>query len=177
MWDPQRLTTLWAFTVCYGDSFTLLVPNMTLFQSWTRILRIIPYFYSLLFSTIFVISVAFLFYVFLTTVHGHKFLYSSPSPPPLFSTYLYILFTISSSPLSIFSTRIQHFLPSCWVLILLLLLLSSPDLIENWTAFITVQSVPIAGQSTREAEHYDPHNITGWLKYSGQIPSFHHDFW
>jgi hypothetical protein len=22
MWDPQRLTTLWAFTVCYRDSFT-----------------------------------------------------------------------------------------------------------------------------------------------------------
>jgi hypothetical protein len=24
MWDPQRLTTLWAFTACYRDSFTLL---------------------------------------------------------------------------------------------------------------------------------------------------------
>jgi hypothetical protein len=22
MWDPQRLTTLWAFTACYRDSFT-----------------------------------------------------------------------------------------------------------------------------------------------------------
>jgi hypothetical protein len=22
MWEPQRLTTLWAFTVCYRDSFT-----------------------------------------------------------------------------------------------------------------------------------------------------------
>jgi hypothetical protein len=21
MWDPQRLTTLWAFTACYRDSF------------------------------------------------------------------------------------------------------------------------------------------------------------
>jgi hypothetical protein len=25
MWDPQRLTTLWASTACYRDSFTLLV--------------------------------------------------------------------------------------------------------------------------------------------------------
>jgi hypothetical protein len=24
MWDPQRLTTLWAFTACYRGSFTLL---------------------------------------------------------------------------------------------------------------------------------------------------------
>jgi hypothetical protein len=24
MWDPQHLTTLWASTACYGDSFTLL---------------------------------------------------------------------------------------------------------------------------------------------------------
>jgi hypothetical protein len=23
MWEPQRLTTLWAFTACYRDSFTL----------------------------------------------------------------------------------------------------------------------------------------------------------
>jgi hypothetical protein len=23
MWDPQRLTTLWAFTACYRDTFTL----------------------------------------------------------------------------------------------------------------------------------------------------------
>jgi hypothetical protein len=23
MWDPQRLTTLWAFTACYRDSFSL----------------------------------------------------------------------------------------------------------------------------------------------------------
>jgi hypothetical protein len=25
MWEPRRLTTLWSSTVCYGDSFTLLV--------------------------------------------------------------------------------------------------------------------------------------------------------
>jgi hypothetical protein len=24
MWDPQRLATLWAFTACYRDNFTLL---------------------------------------------------------------------------------------------------------------------------------------------------------
>jgi hypothetical protein len=24
MWDPQHLTTLYTFTACYGDSFTLL---------------------------------------------------------------------------------------------------------------------------------------------------------
>jgi hypothetical protein len=24
MWDPQRLTTLWAFTACYRDSFTFI---------------------------------------------------------------------------------------------------------------------------------------------------------
>jgi hypothetical protein len=23
MWEPRRLTTLWASTACYGDSFTL----------------------------------------------------------------------------------------------------------------------------------------------------------
>jgi hypothetical protein len=28
MWDPQRLTTLWAFTACYRDSFTYFyLPN------------------------------------------------------------------------------------------------------------------------------------------------------
>jgi hypothetical protein len=28
MWDPRRLTTLWAFTACYRDSFTLpTLPN------------------------------------------------------------------------------------------------------------------------------------------------------
>jgi hypothetical protein len=26
MWEPQRLTTLWASTACYRDSFTLLLP-------------------------------------------------------------------------------------------------------------------------------------------------------
>jgi hypothetical protein len=25
MWDPQRLTTLWAFTACYRDSFSFYV--------------------------------------------------------------------------------------------------------------------------------------------------------
>jgi hypothetical protein len=24
MWEPRRLTTLWAFTACYRDSFTFL---------------------------------------------------------------------------------------------------------------------------------------------------------
>jgi hypothetical protein len=24
MWEPRRLTTLWAFTACYKDSFTLI---------------------------------------------------------------------------------------------------------------------------------------------------------
>jgi hypothetical protein len=24
MWDPQHLTALWAFTACYGDSFTFI---------------------------------------------------------------------------------------------------------------------------------------------------------
>jgi hypothetical protein len=31
MWEPQRLTTLWAFTACYRDGFTLL--NDTLSSS------------------------------------------------------------------------------------------------------------------------------------------------
>jgi hypothetical protein len=26
MWEPRRLTTLWAFTACYRDSFTLFLP-------------------------------------------------------------------------------------------------------------------------------------------------------
>jgi hypothetical protein len=30
MWDPQRLTTLWAFTASYRDSFTLLLHNSLL---------------------------------------------------------------------------------------------------------------------------------------------------
>jgi hypothetical protein len=25
MWEPRRLTTQWAFTACYGDSFTFLL--------------------------------------------------------------------------------------------------------------------------------------------------------
>jgi hypothetical protein len=29
MWEPQHLTTLWASTACYRDSFTLLVDGMT----------------------------------------------------------------------------------------------------------------------------------------------------
>jgi hypothetical protein len=29
MWEPQRLTTLWAFTVCYRDSFTFLLLKWT----------------------------------------------------------------------------------------------------------------------------------------------------
>jgi hypothetical protein len=36
MWDPQHLTTLWASTVCQGDSFTLLI-------TWSELL-IISYF-------------------------------------------------------------------------------------------------------------------------------------
>jgi hypothetical protein len=36
MWDPQRLTTLWAFTAWYRDSFTLLyrdrINNVYLFD-------------------------------------------------------------------------------------------------------------------------------------------------
>jgi hypothetical protein len=26
MWEPRRLTTLWAFTACYRDSFTFTLP-------------------------------------------------------------------------------------------------------------------------------------------------------
>jgi hypothetical protein len=26
MWEPRRLTTLWASTACYRDSFTLRLP-------------------------------------------------------------------------------------------------------------------------------------------------------
>jgi hypothetical protein len=26
MWEPRRLTTVWASTACYGDSFTLPLP-------------------------------------------------------------------------------------------------------------------------------------------------------
>jgi hypothetical protein len=29
MWDPQRLTTLWAFTACYTDSFTFFLLTAT----------------------------------------------------------------------------------------------------------------------------------------------------
>jgi hypothetical protein len=25
MWDPQHLTTLWAFTACYGNTITLIL--------------------------------------------------------------------------------------------------------------------------------------------------------
>jgi hypothetical protein len=27
MWEPQRLTNLWAFTACYRDSFLYLLPT------------------------------------------------------------------------------------------------------------------------------------------------------
>jgi hypothetical protein len=36
MWDPQRLTTLWASTVCYGDSFTFFYLLLILQISWIR---------------------------------------------------------------------------------------------------------------------------------------------
>jgi hypothetical protein len=33
MWDPQRLTTLWAFTACYRDSFTICyISKITVFD-------------------------------------------------------------------------------------------------------------------------------------------------
>jgi hypothetical protein len=32
MWDPQRLTTLWAFTACYRDSFTFFFLFLLPFQ-------------------------------------------------------------------------------------------------------------------------------------------------
>jgi hypothetical protein len=40
MWEPRRLTTLWAFTVCYRDSFTFTLPfiyfqSNLLFGQWT----------------------------------------------------------------------------------------------------------------------------------------------
>jgi hypothetical protein len=28
MWEPRRLTTLWAFTACYRDSFTFLLVEL-----------------------------------------------------------------------------------------------------------------------------------------------------
>jgi hypothetical protein len=28
MWDPRRLTTLWASTACYKDSFTFYLPSI-----------------------------------------------------------------------------------------------------------------------------------------------------
>jgi hypothetical protein len=30
MWEPGRLTTLWAFTACYRDSFTLYLTSLAL---------------------------------------------------------------------------------------------------------------------------------------------------
>jgi hypothetical protein len=32
MWEPRRLTTLWAFTACYRDSFTLPLPYQELIK-------------------------------------------------------------------------------------------------------------------------------------------------
>jgi hypothetical protein len=32
MWQPRRLTTLWAFTVCYSDSFTCLQIYLGIFR-------------------------------------------------------------------------------------------------------------------------------------------------
>jgi hypothetical protein len=42
MWQPQRLTTLWAFTACYRDSFTFFycVYEISLFYSVTTIGRL-----------------------------------------------------------------------------------------------------------------------------------------
>jgi hypothetical protein len=36
MWEPRRLTTLWAFTACYRDSFTLFI--ITIFSHLSGIL-------------------------------------------------------------------------------------------------------------------------------------------
>jgi hypothetical protein len=34
MWDPRRLTTLWATTACYTDSFTFLPLRLLLIFGW-----------------------------------------------------------------------------------------------------------------------------------------------
>jgi hypothetical protein len=41
MWVPRRLTTLWAFTACYRDSFTFLLSSgcWVLFQRGVKRLR------------------------------------------------------------------------------------------------------------------------------------------
>jgi hypothetical protein len=35
MWEPRRLTTLWAFTACYRDSFTFIV--ILIFEELSRL--------------------------------------------------------------------------------------------------------------------------------------------
>jgi hypothetical protein len=34
MWEPRRLTAIWAFTTCYRDSFTFTQNRSTFFHSW-----------------------------------------------------------------------------------------------------------------------------------------------
>jgi hypothetical protein len=42
MWEPQGLTTLWAFTACYRDSFTLLIETTLPFYFNVKTLCILP---------------------------------------------------------------------------------------------------------------------------------------
>jgi hypothetical protein len=41
MWDPQRLTTLWAFMACYRDTFTLLFTLLESVEQFSFILTAI----------------------------------------------------------------------------------------------------------------------------------------
>jgi hypothetical protein len=38
LWEPQHLTTLWASTVCYRDSFTLLSLSLSLLPMHSLVL-------------------------------------------------------------------------------------------------------------------------------------------
>jgi hypothetical protein len=55
MWEPRPLTLLWAFTACYRDSFTLLLPYIHIYFFFQRLFQPIqgP---GLLFSSVIIFS-------------------------------------------------------------------------------------------------------------------------
>jgi hypothetical protein len=90
MWDPQRLTTLWAFTACYRDSFTLL---FTLYSKSVTYMLI----RSEIFSSTSLTKLKYDIYFFDTYIHFNgelKHIYNKIRAPRQLSRYSNGLWTV-----------------------------------------------------------------------------------
>jgi hypothetical protein len=75
MWDPQRLTTLWAFMACYRDSFTFTFTfTFTLSLRWIWLLILIKLCFQQLGQVESNVILFILSYVILLTFLPHKWL-------------------------------------------------------------------------------------------------------